>query len=112
MVSAFMSLTEAVVMRGCGLVRLYLVTVIAPQPTASPWLVMLGYGWFFLKNRITFHPNSILEIIVLNSTNNDFINPKGSFFYKMVPHFRLLEPLRRKWGSTVVSETTEPVAGS
>ena len=61
-------------MRGYGSVRLRLVTVIAPQPTASQRLVMVGYGWLFLKNRITDHLNSILEIIVISSRTKDFIN--------------------------------------
>ena len=61
-------------MRGYGSVRLRLVTVIAPQPTASQRLVMVGYGWLFLKNRITDHLNSILEIIVINSRIKGFIN--------------------------------------
>ena len=61
-------------MRGYGSVRLRLVTVIAPQPTASQRLVMVGYGWLFLKNRITDHLNSILEIIVISSRTKGFIN--------------------------------------
>ena len=61
-------------MRGYGSVRLRLVTVIAKQPTASQRLVMVGYGWLFLKNRITDHLNSILEIIVISSRTKDFIN--------------------------------------
>ena len=61
-------------MRGYGSVRLRLVTVIAPQPTASQRLVMVGYGWLFLENRITDHLNSIPEIIVINNRTKGFIN--------------------------------------